>query len=148
MRLIKEEAFYKKPWYNSWRCMMSRCYRIKDCSYKYYGARGIKVCEEWHDISKFEEWVKKNPYSKGMTLDRIDTNADYCPENCRWATMKTQCNNRNNTLFVSYNGETHTLSEWAEITGLNRSTLANRYWRGARGDKLFKPRRCNYGTFS
>ena len=141
MRLIKGETFYNKPWYNSYRCMMSRCYREKDASYKSYGGRGIKVCKEWHDIQIFEKWVDNNPFTKGMTLDRIDSDADYCPSNCRWATKYEQANNRRNTIVVEYNGESHSLSEWAEIKGINKSTLKNRYWRGDRGSRLFEERR-------
>lgn len=148
MRLIKGRTYYTKPWYNSYRCMMDRCYREKSGNYKYYGAKGIKVCDEWHDIRNFEKWVESNAYSKGMTLDRIDVNGDYSPENCRWATMKTQCNNRTNTVVVEYNGERHTISEWSKITGINRSTLNNRYYRGDRGNKLFEPRRYHYGSLN
>lgn len=70
MRLIVGKTYYTKPWYNSWRGMMSRCYRKKDASYKSYGGRGIKVCEEWHDIRNFEKWVEENPYADAMTIDR------------------------------------------------------------------------------
>jgi hypothetical protein len=129
-RLIKGKSFYKKPWYGSYRSMMDRCYREKNCNYNRYGARGIRVCEEWHNIENFEKWVEENPYFEGATLDRIDVNGDYEPSNCRWTTMKEQCNNRSNTLYITYNGETHTISEWAEITGINRSTLNNRYYKG------------------
>ena len=138
MRLIKDKSFYNKSWYNSYRAMMSRCYREKDASYKNYGGRGIQVCEEWHNIENFEKWVAENPHSKGMTLDRIDTNGNYEPCNCRWASMKTQDNNRRNTIYIEFNGETHTITEWAELTGINRSTLNNRYCRGKRGESLFK----------
>lgn len=141
MRIIKGKTFYNKPWYNSYRCMMSRCYRERDASYKFYGGRGIKVCEEWHDIQNFEKWVEDNPFSKGMTLDRIDSNADYSPSNCRWATKKEQANNRRNTIEIEWRGEMHTLGEWAEILNLNQSTLKNRYWRGDRGERLFEERR-------
>ena len=129
-RLIKGKSFYKKPWYGSYRSMMNRCYREKNCNYNRYGARGIKVCEEWHNIENFEKWVEENPYFKGATLDRINVDGNYEPSNCRWVTMKKQCNNRSNTLYITYNGETHTISEWAEITGINRSTLNNRYYKG------------------
>lgn len=141
MRLIKRKTYYKKPWYNSYRCMMSRCYREKDASYKYYGGRGIKVCDEWHNIENFEKWVELNPYIDGMTLDRINTNNDYSPQNCRWATMFEQDKNRRNSILIEWNGETHNITEWAELTGINRSTLNNRYWRGDRGERLFEERR-------
>lgn len=137
--LVKGRSFTKEPWYNSFRCMHSRCYREKDASYMHYGGRGIKVCDEWHDIQNFEKWVKDNPFFKGATLDRIDSNGDYEPSNCRWATMYDQDNNRRNTIRIEWNGETHTISQWAKITGLNRSTLNNRYYRGIRGDELFRP---------
>lgn len=138
MRLIVGKTYYTKPWYNSWRGMMSRCYRKKDASYKSYGGRGVKVCEEWHDIRNFEKWVEENPYTDGMTIDRIDSNGNYEPSNCKWATKREQANNRRNTVHISWNGETHTITEWAEITGMNRSTLNNRYYRGDRGDRLFR----------
>ena len=138
MRLIKGKTYYNKPWYNSYRCMMSRCYRKKDASYKSYGGRGIAVCEEWHDISVFEKWVNEHPYFEGATLDRIDSNGNYEPSNCRWATMFEQCQNRRNSVLIEYNGERHSLSEWANITGINRSTLSNRYWRGDNGERLFR----------
>lgn len=141
MRTIKGKTFYNKPWYNSYRCMMSRCYRERDISYKFYGGRGIKVCEEWHDIQNFEKWVEDNPFSEGMTLDRIDSNADYSPGNCRWATKKEQANNRRNAVVIEWRGETHPLGEWAEILNLNPSTLKNRYRRGDRGERLFEERR-------
>ena len=94
MRLIEGRSFYKEPWYNSYRCMRSRCYRPKDPSYKYYGGRGIKVCDEWLNIENFEKWVKEHPYFEGATLDRINVDGDYEPSNCRWATMVQQANNR------------------------------------------------------
>ena len=143
MRLIKGRTFYKKPWYNSYRCMHSRCYRTKDPSYKYYGGRRIEVCDAWHDILNFEKWVEEHPYCEGATLDRIDSNGNYSPDNCRWATMVEQDNNRRNTIFVEWNGERHTLSEWAKITGINKSTLKNRYWRGDRGERLLEKVRYN-----
>lgn len=139
MRLIKGRLFYKEPWYGIWRGMMDRCYREKAGNYRYYGGRGIKVCEEWHNIENFEKWVFASGYSVGMTLDRKNTYGDYSPENCRWADMKTQCNNRRNTVMVEHRGEKHTISEWSEITGINRSTLKNRYCRGERGAALLRP---------
>ena len=141
MRLIKGRTFYKKPWYNSYRAMMSRCYRKNDASYPFYGGRGIKVCDAWHDIEVFEVWVEEHPYFKGATIDRIDTNGNYEPSNCKWSTMAEQCKNRRNSIIIEHNGERHSITEWAKITGINRSTLNNRYCRGDRGEKLFEGRR-------
>lgn len=146
MKLIEGKTYYNKPWYNSYRCMMSRCYREKDASYKYYGGRGIAVCEEWHNVENFEKWVEENPYFCGATIDRIDTNGNYEPKNCRWSTMAEQCKNRRNSILIKHNGETHNLAEWAKITGLKTSTLKSRYWRGDRGERLFEGKRYKNGT--
>lgn len=136
MRLIRGRTFYKLPWYNSYRSMMSRCYRQKDASYKYYGGRGIAVCDEWHDIRNFEKWVEQNPYFEGATLDRINTDEGYSPKNCRWATMFEQDRNRRNSVLIEFEGKMLNISELAKVTGINRSTLNNRYWRGDRGERL------------
>ena len=142
-RLVKGRSFYKEPWYNSYRCMKSRCYREKDPSYKYYGGRGIEVCDEWMDIENFEKWVKDHPYFEGATLDRIDSNGNYEPNNCRWATMFEQDKNRRNSILIEYEGELLNFTELSQATGINRSTLSNRYWRGDRGTRLREKTRYN-----
>ena len=109
--------------------MLDRCENPNVHNYPLYGGRGIKVCEEWHNIEQFEKWVKTSGWKKGLTIDRIDVDGDYCPENCRWATRKEQANNRRDTVRIKFLGEEHTLSEWAEILGVNQSTLKNRYYR-------------------
>lgn len=130
MRLIEGYTAYTKPWYGSYRSMMDRCYREKSANYSFYGGRGIKVCDEWHIIIAFGEWAERNGYMPGLSLDRIDANKDYTPDNCRWVTAYEQANNRRNTLYLTRNGETHTVSEWAKITGIKRSTINNRICRG------------------
>lgn len=135
MRLIKGKTYYTKPWYPSWHSMMDRCENPNVQNYGLYGGRGIRVCDEWHDIQEFEKWAEQTGYEPGLTLDRIDVNGDYCPNNCRWATRKEQANNRRNTIYITFLGETHTLSEWAEILGVNRSTLNNRYHRARKRGK-------------
>lgn len=134
-RIVKGRTYYTKPWYGSYISMMKRCYYKPAANYYLYGGRGIKVCEEWHDITKFEEWVEKSGYRKGLSIDRINPNGDYTPENCRWVTPKEQANNRRNTRYLTVNGETRTITEWAEKTGINRSTINNRVWRGWSDEK-------------
>lgn len=125
-RRATRHGFYYEPWYSSYKSMMERCYHPKCRKYEQYGGRGIKICEEWHNINAFAEWVKTSGYEKGLSIDRINVNGDYCPENCRWATSKEQANNRRNNVFYEYKGESHTLAEWARITGINRYTLWSR----------------------
>ena len=136
MRLIKGRSFHKEPWYNSYHSMMDRCYRESAKNYPFYGGRGITVCEEWHNIEAFESWVMESGFQKGLTLERKDVNGNYCPENCVWATKKQQANNRRNTLVIEYNGERHAAGEWAEILGMCRSTISNRYYRGLPVEKV------------
>ena len=88
--------------YNVWNSMIQRCYNPKTKAYKHYGGRGITVCEEWHDAEKFSKWAYENGYDENArqwdcTIDRIDVNGNYCPENCRWVDMKTQNQNKRNT---------------------------------------------------
>lgn len=113
--------------------MKERCYRKKHPYYKNYGGRGIKVCDRWLEPGKgfanFLDDMGKRPggYTRNgrplYTLDRIDTNGDYCPENCRWATVKEQCRNKRNNVVLTFQGETHCVTEWAEKLGINRSTI-------------------------
>lgn len=112
--------------YSEWASMIGRC-RCKGATrYNNYGGRGITVCQEWMEFELFYDWAIANGYADDLTLDRKDTNGNYCPENCRWITSKKQANNRRNNHFITYNGETHTIAEWAEITGINQSTLRSR----------------------
>lgn len=140
MRLIRGRSFYKEPWYGSYHSMMDRCYRETAKNYPFYGGRGISVCDEWQDIEEFERWAKESGFQKGMSLERKDVNGNYCPDNCTWATAKEQANNRRNTVYLEYNGEKHTVSEWADILGINRSTLNNRLHRGWTAEKALARR--------
>ena len=92
-------------------------------------------------LKTLKKWVEESHYKKGLTLDRIEVNGNYEPSNCRWVDMKTQCNNRRNTLYIQIDKEIHTISEWSDITGINRSTLNNRYYRGDRGKRLIRKTR-------
>ena len=140
MRLIKGRSFYKEPWYGSYHSMMDRCYRETAKNYPFYGGRWISVCDEWHDIEAFERWAKESGFHKGLTLERKDVKGNYCPDNCTWATPKEQANNRRNTVYLECNGERHTVSEWADILCINRSTLNNRVHRGWTAEKALARR--------
>lgn len=113
--------------YRIYAGMKARCYSPGTTHYAHYGGRGITICDEWlEDFMNFYNWAMANGYEDHLSIDRIDVNGNYCPENCRWATQKEQCNNRRQNRFLKFNGETHTVKEWADITGINTGTLRNR----------------------
>lgn len=113
--------------YDCWRGMKKRCLNPNDDHYPGYGGRGITICEEWRDnYVAFSTWAKENGYSDDLTLDRIDVNGNYEPSNCRWATAEEQQRNKRNNRLITFNGETLTLVEWSERTGINRCTITNR----------------------
>ena len=116
--------------YRIWASIHERCNYPAHKYYKNYGGRGIRVCAEWDDFFMFYEWALANGYQEGLTIDRIDTNGNYEPSNCRWVTMKVQNNNRRNNHLVTYKGQTKTLSEWAEEFQINRYTLYKRIQAG------------------
>lgn len=104
--------------------MNARCSKIDHPYYNRYGGRGISVCEEWkNDFISFQNWAIATGYTENLTIDRIDFNGNYNPTNCRWATQKEQQNNKSNNKFITYNGKTQTIAEWADEFGINKSTL-------------------------
>lgn len=107
--------------------MKTRCYNPNYDKYKYYGGKGIKVCDEWLESwYAFEDWAMENGYNDSLTLDRIDPEGNYSPENCRWISMKEQANNRTSNRMIEYNGETKSLQQWADILGIKAHTLSQR----------------------
>lgn len=120
--------------------------RCLNPDYKYfylYGERGISVCEEWlgKDGQKnFREWAVNNGYEKGLTIDRIDNNKGYSPDNCRWVTAKEQSYNRRSNKLITIHGKTQTVTEWAKETGMPIGTLQNRLRYGWEEDRLLEPK--------
>lgn len=123
--------------YSMWISMRRRCNCPSEPSYKNYGGRGISICDEWYDFETFQTWAYSHGYEKGLTIDRIDVDGDYCPENCRWADWYVQGNNRRNNVKYEFQGESHTLSEWSRILGYNRATLVSRIMSGWPIEKAF-----------
>ena len=123
--------------------MKKRCYNPHDARYDRYGGRGITVCDEWrNDFKAFYKWALENGYADNLTIDRIDNNKGYFPDNCRWADAETQCRNRVSNINITIGNATKTLTEWCEIFELDYSTIHARYmhdkFKGI--DYLFNPR--------
>lgn len=111
-------------WYSIWCGMMGRCHNPNSARFHRYGGRGITVCDRWYDPSAFYEDMGDPPAQ--MSLERIDNDVGYSPENCRWAGVKEQNNNRKDTRRITFNGETMSATAWGERLGITKATM---YWR-------------------
>lgn len=99
--------------YAIWNGMKTRCYNQEHHSYKDYGAKGIKMCNEWLSFEHFYQWAMTNGYSDNLTIERQNFEGNYEPSNCCWITLKEQANNRSSNHFITYNGKTQTVKQWA-----------------------------------
>lgn len=109
-----------------WALMHTRCNNPHAINYADYGGRGIKVCKEWDKYEPFRDWALTNGYAENLSIDRIDTNGDYTPRNCQWATSKQQANNRRSNRIIEFRGEKRTVSQWAENAGISKNAMLNR----------------------
>lgn len=117
--------------YGIYKGIHSRCYNKNFKAYPRYGGRGIKMCNEWrNDFQAFHDWAMTHGYRDDLTIDRIDNDGDYCPENCRWVSMKIQANNTRRNVIAEYNGEAHTAAEWEDLYGLKQGYVAGALRRG------------------
>lgn len=136
----KQTKYYteeEKIIYHTFFQIKRRCYNSKCKAYKNYGGRGIKVCDEWLENSKsFYLWSINNGWEKGLSIDRINVNGDYEPNNCRWITNLVQQNNKRNNRYLIYKGEKHSTAEWARILNIPISTIADRIRRGYSVEKI------------
>lgn len=127
--------------YKVWAGIKSRCYNPKVDNYKYYGGRNIGMCSEWKEsFEKFMEWSYQNGYDENAkpqecTIDRIDNDKDYSPENCRWVNHYEQCHNQSKNRVYTYNGVSLTMAEWARKLNINYSTLKRRIYSGMSFEK-------------
>lgn len=143
---IKTHGRSKTKLYGVWLGMKRRCYYHNDKRYQNYGGRGITVCDEWrNDYVAFESWSINNGYKQGLSIDRIDNNGNYCPENCRWVTAKQQNRNYSRNSLLEFNGCLLCAQDVAEKIGIKATTLRARIHRGVAKDKLFEKKDLRYG---
>lgn len=133
--------------YGSWYAMKQRCGNPNNQAYHNYGGRGITYPKAWESFEGFKADMG-NGYKAGLTLDRINVNGNYCIENCRWITQKEQTNNMRKNVFIKFQGQNKTLSQWADYLGLRLVVIKSRYYRGMSLNQvfqkqLFRPRTLN-----
>lgn len=129
--------------YAVWDSMRQRCLNPAHHAYENYGGRGIRICPEWDDFAVFRTWALAAGYDEyaergTLTLDRIDVEQGYSPDNCRWSNMREQANNRRMSIRLDYLGESRTLTEWAALIGLDYTTLWKRYNAGKSPEEILK----------
>lgn len=133
--------------YRIWQGIKKRCYNPNEKCYEHYGGRGITVCDRWiekpNGFKNFLEDMGERPHGEEAekralySIDRIDNEKGYSPDNCRWTVRLVQANNKSSNVRITINGETKTLTQWSRFYGLNKGTVFARYYRGWRGEKLF-----------
>ncbi len=121
---------HKERLYETWKNMRRRCNDPTNKRFEQYGGKGVKICPEWDDYEVFREWAMANGYREDLTIDRINLNGDYCPENCRWADALTQMNNTTRNRFIEYCGQTKTVAQWARYFGMKPYMLNSRICKG------------------
>ena len=121
---VTTHGFSSTPTYHVWEHMIQRCTNPKDKRFKAYGGRGITVCKRWHTFINFLEDMGEKP--EHLSIERVNNNKGYSPDNCKWATRKEQNSNTRRNRLITHNKETHTLSEWAAIKNKNYQTLRAR----------------------
>lgn len=112
--------------YSVWANIKNRCYNPSSKSYPSYGGRGIKVCDDWLDSSKFIEWAMSSGYSEGSTIERIDVNGNYEPGNCTWIPRAEQARNKTNSFLITIDGESKCLHQWCDETGMDYQLVYHR----------------------
>lgn len=123
--------------YTTWCNMKARCYRPNSTEYKYWGGRNITIHPDWlADFQNFYDWSMANGYADDLSIDRIDVDGSYEPNNCRFVDMKTQNRNKRDNAIVEIDGKEYCLAELVEMTGIKQTTLSWRYRHGWRGEKL------------
>lgn len=120
-----------------WNNMKQRCNNPNRKDYKYYGAKGITVCEDWNEYKNFEKWAINNGYSDNLTIERKITSIGYFPNNCEWVLFSQQRNNTTQTRLITIGNETKPLKHWCEYFGISYHMVAQRIHRGMEQEKAF-----------
>lgn len=128
--LYSDKNGKKSRLYHIWEDMKNRCLNKNNKRFEQYGGKGVEIFKPWHEYINFHEWAINNGYKKHLTIDRIDVEGNYEPNNCRWATQKEQANNRSTNVLIEFNGETLTRQQWSERLGFKKHVLKNRLKRG------------------
>jgi len=115
---------------NKWCGILQRCTNPNSHSYRWYGAKGITICDEWRHFKAFKAWALASGFKPGLSIERIDNSKGYCPENCKWIPLNNQGKNRSNNHYITFNGETKTLSDWSRHLNIKKTTLSHRLIRG------------------
>lgn len=135
---MRKHGMYNTRIYGIWAGMMARCYRKTHNRYYRYGGRGITVCPEWHDFRNFYADMGAS-YADTMSIDRIDVDGNYCPENCRWIPLNRQARNKSTSAYVNSRFGRMTIAELAELTGIKATTINMRRRRGWPEEELDLP---------
>ncbi len=122
---------YKERLYSVWKDMRNRCHSCNDESFSLYGGRGITICEEWNDYSNFRKWAMDNGYDpyaefQECTIDRIDNDGNYEPNNCRFVNMVIQANNTRRNIKIDMDGTVKTMKQWSDILGCDYKRVCHR----------------------
>lgn len=136
---MKKERKRLKSIYNGMRL---RCYNENNVNYKYYGGKGVTICDEWLlSFENFFDWATNNGYNENLTIDRIDSEKEYSPDNCKWSTKKEQAYNRSMSVKLTLNGRTMYMTEWAEELEIDKRILSWRYNNGWSDEEILsRPR--------
>lgn len=125
--LVVNEKRSSHTLYKIFSAMLQRCYNPNNKNFLDYGGRGIVICQEWiDDFNLFFDWAINNGYQRGKTIDRIDNNGIYSPDNCRFTNKHNSIRNRRNTIFIEFKGEKKPLSEWSAILDIPYAQLVYR----------------------
>lgn len=131
--------------YRIYHAILQRCFNQKSDSYKWYGGRGITVCDEWKDsFESFMSWAGENGYDNNLTIDRIDHDGNYEPGNCRWVTQAEQLNNTRSNIVITCDGKTMNLMQWSKHLGVSYDMLRSRYRLGWDSERIIKEQPKNY----